>query len=116
MRNRRTVNLRGARRAITLIEILIVVVILGILAAIVVPQFVSAASESRENSLKMNLFRIRQQIAVYKEQHNGNYPTLADFEDQMELASDGAIGTSDWYYNQTTGEFRANDSATSATY
>ena len=39
------------RKAFTLVEILIVVVILGVLAAIVVPQFTSAAAESRKNSL-----------------------------------------------------------------
>jgi len=139
------------RAGFTLVEILIVVVILGILAAIVVPQFTSAAQESRENSLKMDLHRLRIQIEVYKAHHNDVYPSLADFENQLTMASDvdgntaalgtagyiygpyirelpnnpltggktvgsGAIGSSDWYYNETTGEFRANDSATSAAY
>ena len=39
----------------TLVEILIVVVILGILAAIVIPQFSQASNEARESSLKSNL-------------------------------------------------------------
>ncbi|MBX3362554.1 MAG: prepilin-type N-terminal cleavage/methylation domain-containing protein [Phycisphaeraceae bacterium] len=38
---------RTVKRGFTLVEILIVVVILGILAAIVVPQFTNAANEAR---------------------------------------------------------------------
>ena len=140
-----------ARRGFTLVEVLTVVVILGIVAAITVPQFTSAASQSRENSSKMNLHRIRTQLEIYKQQHNGNWPTFADIEDQLTLASDvngataavgtsgfnfgpylrnippnpdtggstigtGAVGSSDWYYDENTGQFLANDSALSRTY
>lgn len=137
----------GTDRGFTLVEILIVVVILAILAAIVIPNFTDAGETTRENSTKMNLFRIRTQIEIYREQHDGVLPTLAEFGDQMTLASDvdgntaapgtdgyrfgpylmsipvnphfpgndisdGAAGTSAWYYDQTTGDFRANHDAT----
>lgn len=75
-------------RAFTLVEILIVVVILGILAAIVIPQFTSASETSRESALQQDLFRLRQQIELYKHHHNGEAPTLANFIDQMTLATD----------------------------
>ena len=72
------------RGAFTLVEILIVVVILGILAAIVVPQFSSAAQESRQSSMEQSIHRIRQQVEVYAAQHGGEYPTDAStFEAQM---------------------------------
>ena len=80
------------QQAFTLVEILIVVVILGILAAIVIPQFTSAAEQSRENACKMSLFRIRTQLEVYREQHNGKYPNNADddpsFVQHMTMATD----------------------------
>jgi len=64
-----------AKRGFTLVEILIVVVILGILAAIVVPQFTQASTEAKYNSLCSNLQSIRSQIELYKVQHNDDAPT-----------------------------------------
>ena len=61
-----------AKKGFTLVEILIVVVILGILAAIVIPQFTSASTEARESALKSNLQAIRSQIELYKIQHLGD--------------------------------------------
>ena len=55
--------------AFTLIEILIVVVILGILATIVVPQFSNASVNAKENTLKDELRYLRTQVVVYKAQH-----------------------------------------------
>ena len=67
----------------TLIEILIVVIILGILAAIVIPQFTEASSEARESTLVSNLQTLRSQVGLYKVQHNDDYPdttSAATFE------------------------------------
>src|SRR6185295_7253169 len=60
--------------AFTLIEILIVVVILGILATIVVPQFSNASINAKENTLKDELRYLRTQIVVYKAQHHDIAP------------------------------------------
>jgi len=64
-----------AKSGFTLVEILIVVVILGILAAIVIPQFTNASTEAKTNSLMSNLQSIRSQIELYKVQHNDALPT-----------------------------------------
>lgn len=68
--------------AFTLVEILIVVIILGILAAIVIPNITGVTAISRESNLKENLSKIRAQIQVYANQHNG-FPTAAGFAEQM---------------------------------
>lgn len=72
-----------AKNGFTLVEILIVVVILGILAAIVIPQFTEASTEAKQASLMTDLQTMRSQIELYKVQHNDIPPTLAAFEDQM---------------------------------
>jgi general secretion pathway protein G len=61
-------------KAFTLVEILIVVVILGILAAIVVPQFTSASQQAQAGNVATQLQTIRSQIELYRVRHNGNYP------------------------------------------
>ena len=65
-------------KGFTLVEILIVVVILGILAAIVIPQFTDASTEAKESSLMSDLQTIRSQIQLYKIQHNDNFPGIAN--------------------------------------
>jgi len=73
-RKRRVRRGERNRHAFTLVEILIVVVILGILAAIVIPQFSHATGEARLNSLLGNLQTVRSQIELYKVQHKDLLP------------------------------------------
>src|SRR5512137_530721 len=77
-----------AKRGFTLVEILIVVVILGILAAIVIPQFTQASTEAKQNSLASDLQTLRSQIELYKVQHNDTAPLAATFANQMVYTSD----------------------------
>lgn len=62
------------KRGFTLVEILIVVVILGVLAAIVIPQFSTACSDSNLTNLRANIQTIRAQIQLFKVQHNDLLP------------------------------------------
>ena len=124
-----------AKSGFTLVEILIVVVILGILAAIVIPQFTDASTEAKYASLASNLQMLRAQIELYKIQHNDNPPTLTDFVDQLTGTTDvdgvttgtdfgpymrdipvepftnsdavSAAGTDGWNYTASTGEIWA---------
>ncbi len=65
----RTLQSNRARPGFTLIEILIVVVILGVLASIVIPQFASASQEASTSNIASQLRTLRTQIALYNVQH-----------------------------------------------
>ncbi len=95
-------------KGFTLVEILIVVVILGILAAIVIPQFTGASTEAKESSLVSDLQSVRSQVELFKIQHNDILPgeilnadgsitpaTAATFVNAMCLKTDqyGVVGT-----------------------
>ena len=135
-------------RAFTLVELLIVVIILGILAAVVIPQFSDASTETRMSSLAENLQIIRKQIDLYRQHHNAN-PGQATIADQLtkktdpdgtvnatgkygpylqripmnpftvggtgnDITNTAAATTKAWFYDATTGVFKANDSGTTA--
>lgn len=69
----------SARSAFTLVEVLIVVIILGILAAVVVPQFSNAAQESLTVALQTTLAHVRTQIDRAKYLGaSGAYPAAID--------------------------------------
>lgn len=61
-------------RGFTLVEILIVVIILGILAAIVIPQFTNASNDARTSSTQSTLQTLRSQIELFKIQHSDTPP------------------------------------------
>jgi len=78
------------RRAFTLIEILIVVVILAILAVIVLPKFSNVTASARVSMLMDDLRLMRSQLLVFRAQHAGvaaGYPNcdpaLAPTEEAM---------------------------------
>ena len=105
--------MKAKRSGFTLVEILIVVVILGILAAIVIPQFTEASTEAKLSSLCTDLQTLRSQIELYKIQHNDVPPTFAGFVAQMTAQTDitGAAGTDYGPYVQkiATNQFNNDD-------
>jgi len=105
-----------ARSGFTLVEILIVVVILGILAAIVIPQFTEASTEAKTSSLCTDLQTMRSQIELYKIQHNDNLPGAgtASFADALTAQTNvaGAAGTDYGPYLQKIPTNQFNNLAT----
>ena len=100
-------------KGFTLVEILIVVVILGILAAIVIPQFTEASTEAKTSSLCTDLQTMRSQIELYKIQHNDALPGAgtASFVDALIGQTDiaGAVGTDYGPYIQQIPTNQFND-------
>lgn len=65
------------RPAFTLVEILIVVVILGILAAISVPQFARAVSDAASSATYTELQKLRRTVEVFRCRNSGAFPMVA---------------------------------------
>jgi len=131
--------------ALTLVEALVIIIVLGIAGAIVVPRLSEAKSDIRSSSLKTSLKTIQAQISLYQIQHKNRLPTVEKLAEQLTVATDadgnaappgtpgypfgpylqsvpvnpytrnssvgaGPPGTSDWFYDSTTGQFLPNDS------
>jgi len=62
----------------TLIELMIVVAIIGILAAIAIPKFASLIRKSSEGASKGNLGAIRSALSIYYGDVEGVYPTTME--------------------------------------
>jgi prepilin-type N-terminal cleavage/methylation domain-containing protein len=72
---------RRRERGFTLVEIMIVVLIIGILLAIAVPNFINARERSRANACRSNLRQIqaaKEQWAMANNQGSTATPTQAD--------------------------------------
>lgn len=68
-----------ARPAFTLIELLVVVTIIGILASIALPSFVSAQDRARNVKAVGGLSGVRQALELYATDHNNLLPTNAQW-------------------------------------
>ncbi|MBL9031107.1 MAG: prepilin-type N-terminal cleavage/methylation domain-containing protein [Phycisphaerae bacterium] len=64
------------RSAFTLVEILIVVVILGILSAVVVPQFSNATQQATSTATYDQLVKTRQALGVYFVRNGSRFPQI----------------------------------------
>jgi general secretion pathway protein G len=94
-------RIRHARSGFTLVEILIVVIILGILAAIVIPQFAHASDDARKADLRSQLQTMRAAIQLYRVQHLDQTPDLvgsdwAAFTAKTDAYGNPSVNSNDW--------------------
>ena len=69
-------RVRPPPRAFSILELIVVVVIIGILAAIAIPRFSRGAGGTGRKVTQQNLSVLQGQIELYAVQHQGVYPAL----------------------------------------
>ncbi len=129
----------------TLVELVVVIMILGILAAVAVPKLINVTGTATDNGLRQTLSVVRNAIELYAAAHGGNLPGQDQDSDKFkaELAPylrgefpKSPVGTKDavvhftgvaetdpmpaddtsgWLYNYKDGRFVANCTAISKT-
>jgi len=94
-------------KGFTLVELLIVVIILGILAAVAIPQFGTSTDDAREQSLRTNLATLRNAAELYYAEH-GVYPGRLNANGDGNVANqagaDGGFITQLTQYTNAAGE------------
>ncbi|MDF1590190.1 MAG: type II secretion system protein [Desulfobacterales bacterium] len=102
----------------TLIEMLIVVIVLGILAMIIIPQINVSTGEARLSTMRTNLSTIRNAIELYYHQHNNVYPGAVkiDGSGTATVAADLPAAFTDQliYYSQLDGKTSSDKSTLTA--
>jgi general secretion pathway protein G len=74
MNNVSITNRNRSRRAFTLIELLLVLVILAVLAAVVVPKFTGRSEQAKQAAAKTDISMLDGALELF-ENDNGRYPT-----------------------------------------
>jgi type II secretion system protein G len=69
--------MRNSERGFTLIELMIVVVVIGVLAAIAIPNFISMLNRAKEGATKSNMHTFQLAAEDYSVINDGQYPTSA---------------------------------------
>jgi len=82
---------RGRRSGFTLLEVLIVLAIIGVIAAMVVPQLVSQQRQANIKVTKQSIKGLEQALQMYAVEHSGSYPTGG--KDQLSLLLQASTGT-----------------------
>ena len=96
---RESENRKSGRSGFMLVELLLVVCILGILAAVVIPNVIGHDEEARRQATRTSITAIEQAVQIFAMRHNGKLPdTLEELtagtDDAPGLLREGAINDS----------------------
>ena len=65
---------QAKRKAFSLVELVIVIVILGIIAAVAIPRISSGSRNAGQSALRANLATLRNSVDWYYGEHNSTFP------------------------------------------
>jgi prepilin-type N-terminal cleavage/methylation domain-containing protein len=127
---------RKSKKGFTLIELMIVVAIIGILAAIAIPKFAQLIRKSKEGASKGNLGSLRSSLSIYYGDMEGVYPVqmaaltvggkyltvipdakVPDYHPDSSVEVDGLTSTDagGWLYDNITSDANAGQVLVNAT-
>ncbi len=82
------------KKGFTLVELLIVIIILGVLAAVAIPQFGSSTEDAQLAALDANLAELRNSVELYYHQHSSTYPGVNSSADNSSPIAVAVCATS----------------------